>query len=173
MLIDDGHNALLCDFGLSRLKADISTSSASTASPVAGSRNWMSPERLLGGNLRKPVDIYAFGMSIYEVRIYFTPLLYSIFNIFHFLQIITTEVPLGHIPPMDFIDLVVTRNVRPERPEEETCPDLPDDLWEIAERCWAKDLDKRPDAATLCNEMERCLVSHHRKKKVIFAFINY
>lgn len=150
VLIDDGHNALLCDFGLSRLKADISISSANNASPVAGSRNWMSPERLLGGNLRKPVDIYAFGMTLYEI--------------------ITTEVPLGHIPPMDFIDLVVTREVRPERPEKETCPDLPDDLWEIAEHCWGNHPGKRPDAVTLCNEMEQCLVSHRKKKGTSVPF---
>jgi serine/threonine protein kinase len=34
---------------------------------IIGSRNWMAPERLLGGKLRKPSDIYALGMTIYEV----------------------------------------------------------------------------------------------------------
>jgi serine/threonine protein kinase len=68
VLIDDGHNAVLCDFGLSRIKADI-TSSTLVANPltVIGSRNWMAPERLLGGSVRKPYDIYSFGMTIYEV----------------------------------------------------------------------------------------------------------
>jgi serine/threonine protein kinase len=28
----------------------------------------MAPERLEGQKLRKPVDIYAFGMTVYEVR---------------------------------------------------------------------------------------------------------
>ena len=32
-----------------------------------GSRNWMAPEQLLGGLLKKPCDIYALGMTIYEV----------------------------------------------------------------------------------------------------------
>lgn len=71
MLIDDSGKAVICDFGLSRIKAD-STSRVTipTSTIAAGSRNWMSPERLLGGLPRKPSDIYAFGMTIYEVNIY-------------------------------------------------------------------------------------------------------
>jgi serine/threonine protein kinase len=34
---------------------------------VVGSRNWMAPEQLPGGLLKKPCDIYALGMAIYEV----------------------------------------------------------------------------------------------------------
>jgi hypothetical protein len=34
---------------------------------IMGSRNWMAPERLLAGSLKKPCDIHAFGMTIYEV----------------------------------------------------------------------------------------------------------
>jgi hypothetical protein len=33
VLIDDGHNAVLCDFGLSRIKADI-TSNTIAAGPL-------------------------------------------------------------------------------------------------------------------------------------------
>ena len=64
---------MLCDFGLSRIKADttIHTARSSTVSSadhgIVGSRNWMAPELLVGGTLRKPCDIYALGMTIYEV----------------------------------------------------------------------------------------------------------
>jgi serine/threonine protein kinase len=37
------------------------------ADGVLGSRNWMAPERLPGGSLKIPCDIYAFGMTLYEV----------------------------------------------------------------------------------------------------------
>src|SRR4051812_30917591 len=74
ILIDDAQNAVLCDFGLSRVKVDATTRSINpnnVASTIAaGSRNWMSPERILGGRLRKPADIYAFGMTIWEVYDY-------------------------------------------------------------------------------------------------------
>jgi serine/threonine protein kinase len=61
---------VLCDFGLSRIKADVTSRTVvkSDGGAIAGSRNWMAPELLLVGSLKKPCDIYAFGMTIYEVR---------------------------------------------------------------------------------------------------------
>jgi serine/threonine protein kinase len=73
VLIDDAGKAVLCDFGLSRIKADTTSRTAihtPSESTVVGSRNWMSPERLTGGLPRKPADIYAFGMTLYEVSIF-------------------------------------------------------------------------------------------------------
>ncbi|KAF8153325.1 kinase-like domain-containing protein [Crassisporium funariophilum] len=140
ILIDNAENALLCDFGLSRVKADATSRSVrpGAATSVAGSRNWMSPERILGGTLRKPVDIYAFGMTIYEI--------------------FTGEIPLGHLAYADYINLVVHHDVRPERPEEEDSAELTDEVWDVAVRCWQKDVKARPDAASLCDEMERCVM---------------
>ena len=68
VLIDHGLQAVLCDFGLARVKADVTSRTARPdGGGVVGSRNWMAPERLLGGSLRKPCDIYAFGMTLHEV----------------------------------------------------------------------------------------------------------
>jgi serine/threonine protein kinase len=76
VLIDHGGNAVLCDFGLSRVKADATsrTTAKASAAVVMGSRNWMSPERLMGGSLRKPSDVYAFGLVIFEVSTQFPSL---------------------------------------------------------------------------------------------------
>ena len=71
VLIDDSHNAVLCDFGLARIRSDVTSSTLAAgagAVDILGSRNWMAPERLLGGSLRQPGDIYSFGLTIYEVR---------------------------------------------------------------------------------------------------------
>lgn len=73
------------------------------------------------------------------------------------LQIFAAEIPLGHLPYQDFVDLVVKRDVRPERPEDEDAPQLSDELWGLAERCWVKDPRARPDAVAVCDEMTRCL----------------
>jgi serine/threonine protein kinase len=68
VLIDDGGRALLCDFGLARLKADVTTrTTESNFVTVPGSRHWMAPERLMGKALRWPSDIYSFGITSYEV----------------------------------------------------------------------------------------------------------
>jgi serine/threonine protein kinase len=68
VLIDDSAKAVISDFGLSRVKADVTSRTArSNGGDIVGSRHWMAPERLLGHSLRKACDIYAFGMTLYEV----------------------------------------------------------------------------------------------------------
>jgi serine/threonine protein kinase len=69
VLIDGGGKAVLCDFGLSRIKADVTSRTVARPNQNGpmGSRNWMAPELLLGGSLKKPCDLYAFGMTLYEV----------------------------------------------------------------------------------------------------------
>jgi serine/threonine protein kinase len=69
ILIDDSLRAVLCDLGLARIQADISTRTAiSDASALMGSRNWMAPERLMGKKLRASSDIYSFALTIHEVN---------------------------------------------------------------------------------------------------------
>lgn len=41
---------------------------------IVGTRNWMAPEMLMGEPAAKPADVYAFGMTAYEVTSYFTSL---------------------------------------------------------------------------------------------------
>jgi serine/threonine protein kinase len=68
VLIDHGGKAILCDFGLSRIKADVTSRTLKPGEGhIVGSHCWMAPERLLGGLLTKPCDIYAFAMTLYEV----------------------------------------------------------------------------------------------------------
>jgi serine/threonine protein kinase len=71
VLIDDSEKAVLCDFGLTRIRADVTSRTAKADGGFVGSRNWMAPELLLGGSLKKPSDIYAFGMTTYEVSFVF------------------------------------------------------------------------------------------------------
>lgn len=71
VLIDDNTRAVVCDFGLSHIKADATSQTARRGGGNAtGSCNWMAPERIVGGSLKTPSDIYAFGMTIFEVSNY-------------------------------------------------------------------------------------------------------
>jgi serine/threonine protein kinase len=71
VLIDEGEKALLCDFGLARLKADVnSRRTTADTNVLLGSPNWMAPELFEGQTLRFPCDIYSFAMTVYEVRYY-------------------------------------------------------------------------------------------------------
>jgi len=64
VLIDDKRRAVLCNFGFSSMKADVT----SRGGTIVTGRNWMAPERIIEGSVWEPSDIYAFGMVIYEVN---------------------------------------------------------------------------------------------------------
>lgn len=67
------------------------------------------------------------------------------------------EIPLGHIDYSDSIDLVVQRNVRPERPDDEDAPQLYDTIWYLAKACWVKDPKQRPTADVVCTTLSHLL----------------
>jgi serine/threonine protein kinase len=60
-------NLLLCDLGVSRVKTDVTSR---TTKPGGGeivcSQSWMIPERLLGGDLKKPCDIWDYYAQMDE-----------------------------------------------------------------------------------------------------------
>lgn len=71
VLISDTGSAVICDFGLSHLKLDLVTKShhdQAVSHALGGTMRWQSPERLGGAELTYKTDVYAFGMTIYEVR---------------------------------------------------------------------------------------------------------
>ncbi|KAJ7854593.1 kinase-like domain-containing protein, partial [Mycena leptocephala] len=57
ILVEDSGRSLLCDFGLSRVKADITGRTTQIGNNVIGSRNWMAPELLAGSLPKIPSDI--------------------------------------------------------------------------------------------------------------------
>ncbi len=55
---------LLCDFGLAKM-VDTNTS---TSRAGLGTLRWQAPELLGGASKTFQTDVYAFGLTIYEVR---------------------------------------------------------------------------------------------------------
>lgn len=144
---------MLCDFGLSRIKADVTSRTVNSGGgSIVGSRHWMAPERLLGGSLKKSCDIYAFAMTLYEVGTHCSRTESHVSDLTH-LKIFTNQIPLGHVNQADLIDLVIERNIRPERPDDENSPQLSDPVWELAESCWVQDPKRRPSACALCDTL--------------------
>ncbi|KAJ7705640.1 hypothetical protein B0H16DRAFT_1439476 [Mycena metata] len=130
ILVERSGRALLCDFGLSRMKADATSRTAHTGNTrIAGSRNWMAPELLAGSLPKIPSDVYAFGMTLFELY--------------------TDELPLANIDHTDFIELVFRLGVRPTRPDTDDVPKLTDSLWTLAEKCWLQDAKSRPTAGQI------------------------
>ncbi|KAF7346776.1 Kinase-like protein [Mycena sanguinolenta] len=141
ILVEDSGKALLCDFGLARLKADAATRTVVQVDTpqIVGSRNWMSPEVLTGSRFRITSDVYAFGMTLYE--------LYA------------DETPLVSVPYTDLVDLVVNRGVRPEPPEPGEGREIPVELWELAEECWMSAPQKRPTATQLHDTLTQMIIA--------------
>ncbi|KAJ7156345.1 kinase-like domain-containing protein [Mycena filopes] len=154
VLVELTGKALLCDFGLARLRADAASRTWATVdgSSMVGSRNWMAPELLTGARYRVTADVYAFGMTLYELY--------------------TDEIPMLSVPYGDFIDLVVRRGVRPERPEPDEGRTLPDEVWKLAEECWAANPSERPIAMQIHNTIMNMISdrSNSDSEKVDFIF---
>lgn len=74
-------------------------------------------------------------------------------------KIFANDIPLGQIRVKyaDFVELVVNRGVRPERPDAEEAPQLSDGIWNLAEKCWVKDPKQRPTANDVCDVLSHLL----------------
>ncbi|PPQ83249.1 hypothetical protein CVT24_001149 [Panaeolus cyanescens] len=111
--------AVLCDYGLLLIKADVMSRSSSafvnTALARSASYHWMAPELFQGGKPKESSDIYAFAMTMYEIY--------------------TDDTPLGHLPPSQLRDITLKYNTRPDRPELEEAPAMTTHIWELISEC--------------------------------------
>ncbi|KAJ7709305.1 kinase-like domain-containing protein [Mycena metata] len=139
ILVDERGLAVISDFGLTRIKADItSRTHTPAASTTSDSRNWMAPELLKGSLPRIQSDIYALGMTIYELY--------------------TDTVPMAATPEADFFRVVVILRKRPEKPGVIECPRMTAGVWRLAEQCWHDGYKQRPNARQIHDSIEILMV---------------
>ena len=82
----------------------------------------------------KEVDMYAFGIVVYEV--------------------ITGTRPYGKRKLMEIPSLTV-QGLRPSKPEDPMPAGFGQGTWEFAERCWDEDQTERPSARAALEHFER------------------
>ncbi|KAF9789485.1 kinase-like domain-containing protein [Thelephora terrestris] len=135
ILIDQNHRARVADFSLLTMVSDPGSQLSSSSQLHGGTTRWMSPELidpgifgLKKGHRTKPSDCYAFGMVMYETISGREP--------FH---------GTSHLRAM----LMALNSERPSREEE-----FADGLWEVMERCWARQPDNRPDIENVLRYLE-------------------
>lgn len=113
------------DFGLS-VSLDLETHRTGAA---AGTWTHMSPEILMEGKQGKAADVYAFGITLWEL--------------------FTGQKAFDKIPKMTLGHRVVFENIRPAFP-----PNTPAGYRMLAERCWHPLANSRPTFEEVLSELE-------------------
>ena len=114
ILLDESYTAKVCDFGLSRLKAQESNMTGN-----CGTVQWMAPEVLSNENYNEKADVYSYGIICWEL--------------------LTAECPFDGMAPIQCALAVLNRDQRPEIPK--WCPPA---LQALIRSCVKKDPKLRP-----------------------------
>ncbi|KAL2893080.1 Serine/threonine-protein kinase CTR1 [Bienertia sinuspersici] len=128
LLVDK--NWTVCDFGLSRFKANTFISSKS----VAGTPEWMAPEFLRGEPSNEKSDVYSFGVILWEL--------------------VTMQQPWSGLSPAQVVGAVAFQNRRLTIPAN-TSPLLAS----LMEACWADDPSQRPSFRKIVDSLKKLLKS--------------
>ncbi|KAI4349019.1 hypothetical protein L6164_009675 [Bauhinia variegata] len=128
LLVDKKYTVKVCDFGLSRLKANTFLSSKS----AAGTPEWMAPEVLRDEPSNEKSDVYSFGIILWELA--------------------TLQQPWGNLNPAQVVAAVGFKGKRLEIPR-----DLNPLVAAIIESCWANEPWKRPSFASIMDSLRPSL----------------
>ena len=119
ILLDKSLLPRLGDFGIARFLKDDETMTMRLGTP-----HWMAPETLYGSGYGPEVDVYSFGMLLYELH--------------------TNNIPWEGMDAAAVIKAVALDNQRPEIPR-----DTPRPLANLIEACWQQDPSRRPKFADI------------------------
>ena len=114
LLLDESYTAKVCDFGLSRLKAQARSMTAN-----CGTVQWMAPEVLANRSYDEKADIYSFGIIVWEL--------------------LTRECPYEGMTAIQCALAVLNRDKRPEIPK--WCPPQ---LHALIKSCIKTEPSERP-----------------------------
>lgn len=130
LLVDKNWTVKVCDFGLSRFKANTFIPSKS----VAGTPEWMAPEFLRGEPTNEKSDVYSFGVVLWEL--------------------ITLQQPWNGLSPAQVVGAVAFQNRRLVIP-----PNTSPVLVSLMEACWADEPAQRPAFGGIVDTLKKLLKS--------------
>ncbi|XP_059078126.1 serine/threonine-protein kinase CTR1-like [Cryptomeria japonica] len=124
LLVDKTWKVKVCDFGLSRFKANTFISSKS----AAGTPEWMAPEVLRDEPSNEKSDVYSFGVILWEL--------------------VTMQQPWSGLSPAQVVGAVGFQNRRLAIP-----PDMLPEIASLIEACWANDPRQRPSVSNIMDSL--------------------
>ncbi|CAA0840746.1 Protein kinase superfamily protein [Striga hermonthica] len=130
LLVDKNWTVKVCDFGLSRFKANTFISSKS----AVGTPEWMAPEFLRGEPCNEKSDVYSFGVILWEL--------------------VTMQQPWNELSHAQVVGAVGFQNRRLTIPQN-TSPIL----VSLMESCWADDPRQRPSFIEIVDTLKKLLKS--------------
>ncbi|XP_054796181.1 serine/threonine-protein kinase CTR1 isoform X2 [Prosopis cineraria] len=130
LLVDKNWTVKVCDFGLSRFKANTFISSKS----VAGTPEWMAPEFLRGEPSNEKSDVYSFGVILWEL--------------------VTMQQPWNGLSPAQVVGAVAFQNRKLAIP-----PNISPVLASLMESCWDDDPKNRPSFSSIVESLKKLLRS--------------
>ncbi|KAK2445442.1 serine/threonine-protein kinase CTR1 [Trifolium repens] len=130
LLVDKNWTVKVCDFGLSRFKANTFIPSKS----VAGTPEWMAPEFLRGEPSDEKSDVFSFGVILWEL--------------------VTMQQPWSGLNPPQVVGAVAFQNRKLVIP-----PNISPALASLMESCWADDPAQRPSFGSIIESLKKLLKS--------------
>ena len=124
LLLDESYTTKVCDFGLSRLKAQERSMTGN-----CGTVQWMAPEILANQPYAEPADVFSFGVILWEL--------------------LTKECPYDGMKPIPCAMAVLNKDARPEIPM--WCPR---GFRELIEGCFQRQPERRPTFAQIIAELD-------------------
>ncbi|BFG32576.1 hypothetical protein CerSpe_188500 [Prunus speciosa] len=125
LLLGEDMSVKVADFGISCLE-----SQCGSAKGFTGTYRWMAPEMIKEKHHTKKVDVYSFGIVLWEL--------------------LTALTPFDNMTPEQAAFAVSQKNARPPLPS--TCPMA---FSRLISRCWSTHPDKRPHFDEIVHILER------------------
>lgn len=164
-MIDENGNAIITDFGLSKVIEEITTDNTTVGTSFfAGSTRWMAPELLLAlieddgvPPITPASDVYAFASVCLEVNTLGSCLLYALLTTLLYVQLASGQLPYPHRSNDHAVTVDILRGIRPSRSSEcllKLNPDGEEAFWNLLDQCWSPDPCFRPNMSHLLASLE-------------------